>query len=103
MDNNIILAAIGSTEPSKFSEFCYALEKYCPEREDKKAWADLFRTLELLTTEQMVRVERKNGRITELQLTKKGADYIRPILDENRGLLAMLASDSEEPEYGKYD
>lgn len=44
-DEDNILAAIGSTEPSTFGEFCRGL-KICPAKGDRDGWRELFAALE---------------------------------------------------------
>jgi hypothetical protein len=86
MDEDNILAAIGSTEPSSFSEFCRAL-KDCPAKGDTAAWREVFATLEWLEHQKLVIVERNGRSIESLILTEAGADRIREKLDKGRGLL----------------
>jgi len=89
MDEDIVLAAIGSTEPSTFNEFCRAL-KGCPAKGDREGWREVFATLECLEHQRLVIIEREERRIESLILTDAGADRIRAKLDEGRGLLASL-------------
>lgn len=84
-----ILAAIGSTEPSTFAEFCRSY-KDCPAKGDTAAWREVFATLEWLEHQKMVIIERENRRIESLILTDEGAARVRANLDKDRGLLAGL-------------
>jgi hypothetical protein len=81
-----ILAAIGSTEPSSFSEFCRSL-KDCPAKGDTAAWRELFAALEWLEHQKLIVIERSGRSIESLILTEDGADRIRGRLDDARGLL----------------
>ena len=89
MDEDIVLAAIGSTEPSTFNEFCRAL-KDCPIKGDTAGWREVFATLEWLEHQGLVVIERSGRSIESLILTGAGADRIRAKLDKGRGLLASL-------------
>ena len=89
MDGDVILAAIGSTESSTFSEFCRAL-KDCPAKGDTAGWREVFETLNDLERQGLVVIEREERRIESLILTDAGADRIRAKLDEGRGLLSSL-------------
>jgi hypothetical protein len=89
MDEDNILSAIGSTEPSTFSEFCRAL-KDCPIKGDTAGWREVFATLEWLEHQKLVVIERSGRSIESLILTDAGADRIRAKLDEGRGLLEGL-------------
>ena len=89
LEENAILAAIGSTEPSTFSEFCRAY-KDCPAKGDTSAWRELFATLEWLEHQKLVVVEREERRIESLILTDEGADRIRAQMDSGRELFAVL-------------
>jgi len=84
-----ILAAIGSTEPSTFNEFCRGL-KDCPTKGDTAGWREVFTTLDKLEREKLVKIERNGRSIESLILTDAGADRIREKLDNGRGLLASL-------------
>lgn len=75
MERQIILKAIGYTEPSTFNEFCSALGTEMPSH--KEDWRSLFQTLESLEKDGFVEVERTNGKIDSLQLTEDGANIIR--------------------------
>jgi len=88
-----ILAAIGSTEPSTFNEFCRSL-KDCPAKGDTAAWRELFATLEWLEHQQLVRIERSGRSIESLILTDAGADRIRSKLDNTKGLFRLIDSGS---------
>lgn len=76
--NDEILAAIPSTEPATFGEFCSALPD-CPEKGDREAWRDLFSQLKTLENAGMVEIERANtgGSIESLMLTVDGVDRVR--------------------------
>ncbi len=76
MEENAVLAAIGSTEPSTFNEFCREL-KDCPSRGDKDAWRELFATLEWLEHQGFVKIERAGRSIESLILTDDGAARVR--------------------------
>lgn len=89
MNEDKILAAIGSTESSSFNESCRAL-KVCPAKGDTAGWREVFETLNDLERRGLVVIEREERRIESLILTDAGADRIRAKLDEGRGLLASL-------------
>jgi hypothetical protein len=89
MDEDVVLAAIGSTEPSSFNEFCRAL-KDCPRKGDTAGWREVFATLEWLEHQKLIVIDRKGRSIESLILTDAGADRIRAKLDEGRGLLSSL-------------
>jgi len=89
VDEDVILAAIGSTEPSTFNEFCRAL-KDCPMKGDTAGWREVFATLEWLEHQKLVVIERNGRSIESLILTDAGADRIREKMDKGRGLLASL-------------
>jgi hypothetical protein len=89
MDQDVVLAAIGSTEPSTFNEFCRSL-KDCPRKGDTAGWREVFATLERVEHQGLVVIEREERRIESLILTHAGADRIRAKLDEGRGLLEGL-------------
>lgn len=77
MNLKTLLAAISSSEPATFSEFCHALGGDCPERGDKEEWAELFVLINDAEALGLVDVER-DGRNTEsLQLTEAGASAVR--------------------------
>jgi len=88
-----ILAAIGSTEPSSFSEFCREL-KDCPVKGDTAAWRELFATLEWLEHQKLIVIERSGRSIESLILTEHGADRVRGKLDKTRGLFRSIDSAS---------
>lgn len=88
-DEDNILAAIGSTEPSTFNEFCRGL-KDCPPKGDTAGWREIFATLEWLEHQKLVVIERNGRSIESLILTDAGADRIRGKLDASRGLLSSL-------------
>lgn len=73
VEEDNILAAIGSTESSSFSEFCRSL-KDCPAKGDTAAWRELFATLEWLEHQKLVVIERKGRSIESLILTDAGAE-----------------------------
>ena len=89
MEEDNILAAIGSTESSSFNEFCRAL-KDCPRKGDTAGWREVFARLESLERQGLVEIERNQRSIESLILTDAGADRIRAKLDEGRGLLSSL-------------
>lgn len=89
MHEDNILAAIGSTEPSSFSEFCSGL-KDCPTKGDKAGWREVFSTLDTLERSGFVVIGRNGRSIESLILTDAGADRIRAKLDNGRGLFASL-------------
>lgn len=78
MTNDEILAAIPSTEPCTFGEFCGALPDV-PDKGDRTAWRDLFSQLRTLENAGLVEVERANrgGSIESLVLTVDGAERVR--------------------------
>lgn len=76
IEENAVLAAIGSTEPSTFNEFCRAL-KDCPSKGDREGWRELFATLEWLEHQGFVQIERGGRGIESLILTDKGAARVR--------------------------
>lgn len=86
-----VLAATGYTEPSDFNEFCRGLADYCPARGDIAGWRELWATVSALEKERWIIVQRDGRLTTSLQLTKAGADYIRAVLDKQRGLLGLLS------------
>ena len=88
LNEEIILSAIGSQEPSTFSEFCSALDDNCPE--EKSEWAKLFRALEELQRHGFVEIEKTGGKVDTLILTEAGANRIREKLDSKRGLLTRM-------------
>jgi len=90
MTDEKILAAIGSTEPSTFVEFCKSLGSDCPEKGDTSEWPELFANLEYLEHQKLVTIERDQRRIESLQLTDAGADRVRAELDKTRGLFSGL-------------
>lgn len=74
--NDEILAAIPSTGPATFREFCAALTDIPTE---KAEWRALFSQLKTLENAGLVEVERANvgGSIESLMLTEDGADRVR--------------------------
>ncbi len=90
LDEQRMLLAIGSTEPSTFSEICKALEEDCPTKGDRAAWSRFFRILTDLEAQGNVEIDRIKGNIDQAQLTPQGADRIRGELDSRRGLLGYL-------------
>jgi hypothetical protein len=88
-EENRALAAIGSTEPSTFNEFLRAYPD-CPERGDTGARSELFGLLEWLEHQKLIVIERANRRIESLQLTDAGADRVRGLKDQDRGLFINL-------------
>lgn len=85
-----ILSAIGSTEPSTFSEFCSALGDDCPASGDKNGWRAVMNFIGLGERSGFIEVDRVGGKIDSLQLTRQGADRVRSKLDAKRGLLGYL-------------
>lgn len=77
MTEETILAAIGFTEPSTFSEFCEALGDDCPQSGNRAEWTDVFGKLRVLESERYVIIVRDRQNIQQLQLTEKGANRIR--------------------------
>ena len=73
-----ILAAIPSTEPGTFGEFCSAPAD-CPPKGDRDEWRSLFSQLRTLENAGMIEVERANngGAIESLMLTSDGAARVR--------------------------
>lgn len=84
-DTDKILAAIGSTEATTFSEFCHAYAD-CPEKGEREAWRELFDALRELERDGLAEVERAGRNIQSLMLTDAGADRVRGKLDAGRGL-----------------
>ncbi|MCI0488959.1 MAG: hypothetical protein L0229_20395 [Blastocatellia bacterium] len=84
-----VLSAIGSTEPSSFSEFCRGLED-CPEPGDRAVWRELLGFIGRGEREGLIEVERTKGMIDTLILTEAGAALVRNRLDSKRGLLARM-------------
>ncbi len=89
MDDITILAAVGSTEETSFSEFCSALDD-CPESGDRDGWREVFNLLRQLETHGFVEVSRTKGKIDSMILTEAGANRVRERLDKRRGLLSAL-------------
>jgi hypothetical protein len=89
MDDDTILSAIGSQEPSSFSEFCRGLRSDMPERGDTKGWRELFQALESLESRKLIVIDRVDRSIDSLILTDAGADIVRSKLDSRRGLFAV--------------
>lgn len=75
-DEDNILAAIGSTEPSTFNEFCAGL-KDCPAKGDRDGWREVFAALEWLEHQKLVEIERNGRSIESLMLTEAGAERVR--------------------------
>lgn len=71
-----ILRAIPSTEPATFNEFCNGLPD-CPEKDDKRAWANLFQLIKMAEDMELVEIERFGSRIDAMQLTTLGAERVR--------------------------
>lgn len=90
MDEETILAAIGSQEPSTFNEFLRALGDDCPERGDKDGWRELFAALEYSERSGLVEIERVQRKIDSLILTEAGAARVREQLDGKKGLFSMM-------------
>ena len=87
---DVILSAIGSTEPSTFSEFCQALGDDCPASGDKDNWRRVLNLISTCAQLGFITVDRVGGKIGSLMLTKQGADRVRSKLDAKRGLLGYL-------------
>lgn len=75
MDEIIILRAIPSTEEASFGEFCNNLGSDKPE--NKSEWAQLFRQLDKLETDDLIEIERAGRNIDTLILTEAGAAKVR--------------------------
>lgn len=88
-DTDTILAAIPSSEPISFNEFCSALGADCPEKGDTPAWRELFGLLEKAGRDGDVEISRLDRRIDSLILTGQGAAKMRAKLDSGRGLLNL--------------
>lgn len=73
-----ILCAISSTEPSTFGEFLDGLKGDLPG--SSSDWRQLFQTLEALEEQELVIIERLNGRIDTLMLTELGAERAREVI-----------------------
>jgi hypothetical protein len=71
-----ILETVPSTDSIEFSEFCNDYPD-TPAKGDKQAWSALFRQLDDLKREGLLRIEREDGRISEMELTEAGAQWVR--------------------------
>lgn len=89
LTDEIVLSAIGSTEPSSFNELCSGLDRHCPE--ERSEWAQLFKIIKKLETAKLVEVTRDGRDIEGLQLTEAGANRIRDRKDAGRALLQVMA------------
>jgi hypothetical protein len=87
MDDDKVLAAIGSTEETSFNEFCQALADGCPDGRDE--WREMFARLRRLENEGLIEVSKLDGKIDGLILSEAGANRIRAKLDARRGLLTI--------------
>lgn len=72
-----ILKAIPSTEPATFRELCSALGSDKPEKGDKRAWWELFSSIEKLEKQELIEVDRNGTSIDTLILTEAGAAMVR--------------------------
>jgi hypothetical protein len=77
-----ILTAIPVTEPGSFNEILRALGDDAPERGDKTAWSEFFRTIDAFEQSGLIEVERRDGRFESAQLTDLGAERAREALRE---------------------
>lgn len=87
MDDDKVLAAIGSTEETSFNEFCQALAGDCPDGKDE--WREMFARLRRLENDGLIEVSKLDGKIDGLILSEAGANRIRAKLDARRGLLTI--------------
>ena len=90
-----ILSVVWSSEAMTFNDLCDALGNDCPEKGDREAWRDLFRQLESAKAVGLITLEKRDGRIESIQLTKRGADKIRERADSRRGLFRNLKAEEE--------
>lgn len=75
--NTRLLSVIPSTEPSSFFEVLKYLGSYAPERGDKGAWRDFFKTIRMMEREGLIAIEWDGDKIESLQLTESGATLAR--------------------------
>lgn len=90
LSEDVILAAIGSTESSTFGEFCGGLGAAKPATGDREAWRALFTKLRMMEADGLVKLEQDKGNIVSMILTKEGADRVRAQKDTGRGLFGGL-------------
>ena len=72
-----LLASIGSTEPSTFSEICSSLGADCPD--NREEWKDFFGLVKAAQTEGLIEVDSDGGKITSVILTQEGVAIINEI------------------------
>ncbi len=75
ISDNVVLAAIGSTEESDFGEFCRGLGSDCPQKGDKAEWSDLFQQLNRLEQTGFVTISRAGRNIDAMILTEQVYGY----------------------------
>jgi hypothetical protein len=86
-----VLRVITSFTPMSFSDFCSALKRNCPAKEDKAGWRFLFGKLKEAETSELVVISRdEDNKIINLLLSAKGAELIKAQLDEERPLWGLL-------------
>jgi hypothetical protein len=90
MNEETVLAAIGSTEETSFNEFCRALGDDCPESGNRNGWREVLSHLGTLERHGFIEISRTQGKIDAMILTAAGANRIRENLDRRRGLLSAL-------------
>lgn len=73
--HQLILKSVGSTEETTFNEFCQALQTDKPS--EKSQWRELFQAIDQMEKEELIEVERTNGKIDTLILTPSGAMLAR--------------------------
>ena len=78
MNDEQLLDLVSSTETMSFYELCSALGEDRPEKDDRKAWWELFQALERLEKAGLIEVERDaKSRIDSLILTEAGVSEVR--------------------------
>lgn len=77
-----ILTSVGSQESTSFNELLRAMGDDAPERGDKPAWGEFFRTIDALEQCGLMEVERRDGRFEFAILTEIGAERAREALQE---------------------
>jgi hypothetical protein len=86
-----ILRVITSVNPISFNDFCSALKRNCPAKEDKAGWRGLFGKLREAETSGLVVISRdEDNKIINLLLSAKGAELIKAQLDEERPLWGLI-------------
>lgn len=72
MKLKVLLNAIGSTEPTTFSELCDALGPDKPEKDDKRAWYILFELIRRAEEDGDIVVDRDGRTLNSVMLTADG-------------------------------